>query len=97
MLAPREWRLETTDEFDGDRAAVEVGAPRFDAHMRLWTFWLERRPFQFTHGLTEPDDDLRVLVSNEPLEGVQYVVGVQVDRRRHLVTLRWLDVAEGLD
>jgi hypothetical protein len=65
--------------------------------MRLWRLWLERRPFEFTHGLTTPDDETRVLVSNEPMLGVQYVVGVLVDRERRVVTLCWLDVAEGGD
>lgn len=97
MLAPREWRLLTSEEFDQDRARVDANAPRFDAHMRLWRLWLERRPFELTHGLTGPDDDFRVLISNERIDDVQYVVGVEIDRQRHVVTLRWLHVVDGID
>jgi hypothetical protein len=97
MLAPREWRVETTAEFDEDLAAIQVGAPRIDVHIRVWWLWLERRPFVFTQGLTSPDDEDRVLVTNEGLLGLQYVVGLTIDRERRVVTLRWLDTAEGID
>jgi hypothetical protein len=91
MLAPREWRLETSDEFESDRARIEPEASRFDHHMRLWAMFLERQPFQFSEGLTHPEDVMRVVISDDPMDGVQYVVGITIDRDRRRVTLRWLD------
>jgi hypothetical protein len=91
MLAPREWRLKTTDEFERDFAAMNAEASRLDHHRSLWALYLERQPFRFSEGLTHPDDDMRVIVSDEPMDGVQYVVGATIDRKRRTVTLRWLD------
>ena len=93
MLAPREWRVETSEEFDRDRARIGAEATRLDAHERLWRFYLERRPFQSSHGLTSASDEQRVITSAEALDGIEYVVGLSVDRRSHVVTLQWLDTA----
>jgi hypothetical protein len=36
---------------------------------------------------------MRYIVTDEPKDNVQYVVGITVDRARHVVALRWLDIA----
>lgn len=91
MLAPREWRVETTEQFENDCDRLRLRASRFEERLQNWKDVLERWPFEYTHGLTGSSDRQRVLVSPEPLDALDYVAGVEIDRARRSVALQWLD------
>ena len=93
MLTPREWRVETGGTFDDDVARIGVAeADRLAAHIRAWKWQLEREPFVYSEGLTAPDDDIRVIASTDPMLECEFVAGVTIDRRNHIVEIRWVDV-----
>lgn len=91
MLEPPSWRVVETPGFIEDCEQLEPDAARLDHHRRGFTFFLERRPFEFSHGLTDDKDLLRVCVSTDQMEGAEYVAGVEVDPSAHLVRLMWLE------
>jgi hypothetical protein len=91
MLEPPSWRVVETASFLDDCEGIEPDAARLDHHRRGLKFFLERRPFEFSHGLTSPDDTLRVCVSTDHMEGAEYIAGAEVDSRAQEVRLLWLE------
>lgn len=94
MLQPPEWRVEASDEFEQEFAALTEKGSRLDEFRRSWYFYLERRPVEYSEGLTRADDDVRVFVNVDPHDGIEYVVGLTVERGRGAVRLRWVDSRE---
>lgn len=91
MLQPPEWRIETRREFDREFAHLSEANPRL-VHLRhAWDFYLLRQPIRFSTGLTREDDDWRVFATTDNREGIEYVVGLEVDTRRQIVCCRWIE------
>jgi hypothetical protein len=90
------WELEATEEFDDDYSALSVlGGEGLDVCRQSWEFYLRRDPVVHTTGLSGPDDDdCRVTVYSDPQLGVEYFLGVSIDRASKRVLIRWLDSCE---
>jgi hypothetical protein len=93
MLLPAEWRVITSVGFDAELVALAGGGSRTSAILKRWRFYLTRDPMRFSWGLTQPDDDMRVISTVDPQEGAEYFAGVWIDRRRRAVALTWVQVA----
>jgi hypothetical protein len=90
------WEVETTEGFDEDFSALSImGGERLDACRESWCFYLRRDPLTHTSGLLGPgDDDCRVSVLADEQLGIEYFLGVSIDRARRHVLVRWLDSCE---
>lgn len=92
---PPEWRIETTAEFDDDYAALAQSGGRLPELWEGWSWYLKRSPVVHSSGLLGvDDDDCRLMTGSDERAGVEYVMGVSLDRQNHTVLVRWLDSCE---
>ena len=91
-----EWQVETTSDFNEDYAALAVvGGEQLERFRESCCFYLHRNPVVMATGLLGPMDDAsRVMTYADADLGVEYVVGLSIDRTNHLVWVRWLDSRE---
>lgn len=84
--------METTDEFDEDYAALSVvGGEELQRFRESCCFYLHHNPLVMTTGLLGPGDDAnRVMIYADAGLGIEYVVGLSIDRENRLVWVRWL-------
>jgi hypothetical protein len=92
---PRKWLVETTQEFEEQYAALVTPDGRLHELQEGWWWYLERNPVVMSTGLTDPgDDSCRVMTGSDPFRGVEYVLGVSLDRSTCRVLVLWLDTRE---
>jgi hypothetical protein len=91
MLEPPGWKVVESPDFLRDCERIGSEASRLDHHRRAFKFFLERRPLEFSHGLTGEDDLRRVCVSTDHLEGAEYVAGIELEPSTQVVQLVWLE------
>ena len=98
MEQPPYWRVDTTEEFNADLEAVRPSAPRVDQVVDSWRWYLERRPRQYSEGLTDARDQDRIATYPDDVgDGMEYIAGATLDERQHIVLMRWLSIRSLLD